>query len=140
MARGNLGAGFVHAAGLLAAMERLERVGIPVKFPHPPGLYRLLTGKSWTHLLAPAGGAPAVPATVSLPRGLAERDLRLAARSAVRQLEAVRRLRGSHGRVRRGVAKLGFSSRWTWPRGAGSPGSSKPCGASCTPTTGAAGR
>merc|ERR1712226_1091222 len=108
LARGNMGAGFIHARGLFEMMERLESIGVPVRFPHPPALYRILASKTWTHCISPAKDW-GVPATVSLPRGLAERDQDVAAKKAILQLESVRHAHGKRGPVRRGVAKLGFS-------------------------------
>ncbi len=60
-------AGYLEFRGLFNLLQSLERSGIPTLFPANSHFYRLLTDKTWTHMMA---GDPffRVPATVSVPR------------------------------------------------------------------------
>eukprot|EP00929_Paragymnodinium_shiwhaense_P051523 TRINITY_DN25914_c0_g2_i2.p1 TRINITY_DN25914_c0_g2~~TRINITY_DN25914_c0_g2_i2.p1 ORF type:complete len:585 (+),score=105.16 TRINITY_DN25914_c0_g2_i2:71-1756(+) len=107
--RGNDGAALVDAAGQYRAMERLEAVGIPTRFPHPANLYYILAGKTWLYHLSPVGAEWGLPPSVSVPRGLVEQDSEMAAKHAIALLERIKTMHGTPGEVKRGVAKLGFS-------------------------------
>lgn len=104
------GHGSVSEGPLFAAMRRIEAAGVPVRFPHPPSLYRLLLSKEWVPHLAtePSWG---LPVTVALPVGAVWADGEAAAaRRALAQLEAAKAARGEEPTsVARGVAKLGYS-------------------------------
>ena len=115
--------GYVDRRSLFAGQRALESTGlVKSAFPHPADLWEFITSKVWMATLAPQPESMRLPACVMSSREAILSNPREAARSAMRQIEELRRETKHRGvwpdgvatansrGLTKGVVKIG----WSW--------------------------